>query len=428
MTDSTVANNVSNGASSAYASITSSAQRVLPVASTIVSEATGFAALSETYSDAPTAQPEHPGASSTVPSDDPSSSTDQPDASVLARDDTQEELERGPSSSERPQQSQSHIGTESDIPTTGGAGTTASPDDDVKDALAKEGQKHGGASQAAVGVDYSDQPCPTADARRETPTSKPAEGKTQFDSREQQLHGSSENSSASSDPRSESTAATSAPQDAESGTSKGSSLKDKLKGQAKVVAGKITRNEEKVEQDSAVAAMSDTAAKDWQPVPISLDPIFRLSCPVEKAHVVGDSGEGLRKIVPISAGGTMTSTTVRAFDGAVGMPGGSDYFRTDRFGKTRLDARYFFQLKSGHNLFFQSSGIRFVPETYEDQTAKEKLLAGQDLDPNLYYFRLKLILECDNPDPQVQDIVNKIVIASAVRHPDRVVYQAYVVQ
>ena len=79
-------------------------------------------------------------------------------------------------------------------------------------------------------------------------------------------------------------------------------------------------------------------------------------------------------------------------------------------------------------MYFQSSGIRFVPESYADQSAKDKLLAGQDIDPNLYYFRLKLILECDDPDPLVQDVVNKIVIASAVRHPDRVVYQAYVVQ
>lgn len=69
-----------------------------------------------------------------------------------------------------------------------------------------------------------------------------------------------------------------------------------------------------------------------------------------------------------------------------------------------------------------------MPQSYPDQSAKDKLLAGQDVDPKLYYFRLKLILECDDPDPQVQDVVNKVVIASAVRHHDSVVYQAYVVQ
>ncbi|CDW97458.1 hypothetical protein [Sporisorium scitamineum] len=233
MTDTTVANKVSNGASSVYASVTSSAQRVLPVASTLVSEATGFAALSETYSDAPAEQATEP---SSNPAEDPTSSTSQPNGSVLAREDKQEELERGPSSTDRPSQNQKHIGTESGIPTTGGAATTASPDDDVKQAIAKENHKRGGASQAA------------------NPTSKPAEGKTQFDSKEQQLNGSSQNSSASSAPQSDSTADTSVDQDAESGASKSLSLKDRLKGQAKVAAGKITRKEDKVEQGKLLKA------------------------------------------------------------------------------------------------------------------------------------------------------------------------------
>ena len=171
-----------------------------------------------------------------------------------------------------------------------------------------------------------------------------------------------------------------------------------------------------------------TTNPDWQPILPTLTHIFRLSCPVSAPHVVGDSGEGLRKIVPILPNGTITSHTHPAFDGAIGQPGGSDYFRIDAFGKTRLDARYFFTLKSGHNLYFQSSGIRFVPESYPDQSAKQKLLNGHDLDPKLYYFRLKLVLECDDPDPHVQDVVNKVIIASAVRHPDSVVYDAYVVE
>jgi hypothetical protein len=87
-----------------------------------------------------------------------------------------------------------------------------------------------------------------------------------------------------------------------------------------------------------------------EPVEITLEPVFRVTCPVEPAHNVGDSGEGVRKIVPIAPGGTITSP-IAALDGAVGMHGGSDYFRTDQFGKTRLDARYFFKLKSGRKFF-----------------------------------------------------------------------------
>ncbi|GAK64939.1 uncharacterized protein PAN0_007d3155 [Moesziomyces antarcticus] len=163
-----------------------------------------------------------------------------------------------------------------------------------------------------------------------------------------------------------------------------------------------------------------------EPVGITLEPVFRVTCPVEPAHTVGDSGEGVRKIVPIAPGGTITSP-IAALDGAVGMHGGSDYFRTDQFGKTRLDARYFFKLKSGHNLYFQSSGVRFVPSSYPDQTAVQRIMQGESVDPSQYYFRLKLILECDDPDPQVQDLVCKVVIASAVRTTDTVMYQAYVV-
>lgn len=80
-------------------------------------------------------------------------------------------------------------------------------------------------------------------------------------------------------------------------------------------------------------------------------------------------------------------------------------------------------------MYFQSSGIRYVPTNYPNhQAAKHALLNGQDVDPKDYYFRLKLMLESDDPDPEIQDLVNKIVIASAVRRPNSILYQAYVVQ
>lgn len=164
----------------------------------------------------------------------------------------------------------------------------------------------------------------------------------------------------------------------------------------------------------------------WEPVPLLVAPVFRAVCRVDPPQVVGDSGEGLRKIVPITSG-ALSSTQIPALDGATLMPGGSDYFRTDAQGKTRLDARYYFHLADGHNIYFQSSGIRLVPDSYANPQAKHDLLAGKDIDPATYYFRLKLMLESDSPDPQIQDLVSKIVIASAVRHPDSVVYQAYVV-
>ncbi|PWZ03350.1 hypothetical protein BCV70DRAFT_197565 [Testicularia cyperi] len=164
----------------------------------------------------------------------------------------------------------------------------------------------------------------------------------------------------------------------------------------------------------------------FEPIVPALQPMFKVWCEVEAAEPVGDSGEGFRKIVPIGRG-AIESDKCPALDGAQLMPGGSDYFRTDQYGKTRLDARYYFKLKSGHNMYFQSSGLRLVPESYNDPEAKAAILAGKDVEPSRYYFRLKLILETDCPDTQLQDIVNKIIIASAIRRPKAVIYQAYVV-
>lgn len=256
MTDTTE----SRGTNTAYTSI----------ATTLVAEATGFAALSETYPS--TCAQLDPTASS---SQDPTSSeahaeveaeeqAEEKKVPLIAREDHSEELTRGPSDPSRTSAPQNHIGTESGIPTTAGAGTTVSPDDDVQEAYRKETQQNKNqTSSAQVGVDYSDQPCPTSDARRDNPTSEPAEGKTTFESREEQLNGnedvgngngsgSGSGSGMGSSERTQSTDATST--GVESQGSKSVGLKDRLKGQAKVVAGKLTRNEEKVEVGRAIKA------------------------------------------------------------------------------------------------------------------------------------------------------------------------------
>lgn len=76
------------------------------------------------------------------------------------------------------------------------------------------------------------------------------------------------------------------------------------------------------------------------------------------------------------------------------------------------------------NLYFQSSGRRFVPSG--DSLVAAALAAGQDIDPAKYYFRLKLILESDDPHLDVQEVCRKVVIASAVRGESSIVYDAYV--
>ena len=218
--------------------------------SSIALEATGFAALTESSDPASSSSAE----SAAEPTQESSSSSsEEPQESksdIPARDDYTEELSSGPSSSSRQGKPQSSLGTETGIATTAGAGTTLSPDDDVLAAAKKEKEQKG-----AVGVDYSDQPCPTSDARRDQPTSEPAEGKTQFDSKEEQLNGSKSAPTKEESSSSEVSGSTSATSEGSDEVGQGKAgWKDKIKGQAKVVAGKVTRNEEKVEAGRSIKA------------------------------------------------------------------------------------------------------------------------------------------------------------------------------
>ncbi len=169
------ANQSGNVANNTYTSTIAS------TASTVIGQITGFAALNENseYPSASTSQDQaqaesQPGSSSATNSTSlgadsaaQEAQTEEEVPSVMARDNFTEENERGPSDPSRPETTQKKIGTETGIPTTAGAGTTLSPDDDVKSAAKKEASLRKNDS-AAVGVDYSDQPCPRQ--MREEPT------------------------------------------------------------------------------------------------------------------------------------------------------------------------------------------------------------------------------------------------------------------
>jgi hypothetical protein len=63
-----------------------------------------------------------------------------------------------------------------------------------------------------------------------------------------------------------------------------------------------------------------------------------------------------------------------------------------------------------------------------DNQATHELNQGADIHPARYYFRLKLILESDDPHPAIQEACNKIVVASAVRGETSIVYDAYLLE
>jgi hypothetical protein len=254
-----------------YEAVAGTAQRIYPIASNVVGEMTGFAALSESDS-APTqptqsAQPTESNEANELPTRDSSASDGANER--MARHDHDEEHQRGPSESSRVDQPQHKIGTESGIPTTAGAGTTLSPDQDVAPAADKAKQKR---NNAAVGVDYSDQPCPTADARRPKASSSPAEGKTQFVDRHEQLHGSEKGSHRTSqslhhqnleqeqDQGQDQDQEQDQEQEQDQTQQNSAGWKNKLKANTKLAVGKITHNQTKIEDARAMKAGTTPAA------------------------------------------------------------------------------------------------------------------------------------------------------------------------
>lgn len=132
-------------------------------------------------------------------------------------------------------------------------------------AAEKEAQlrrKKGISSQAEVGRDYSDQPCPTSDARRVNATSQPAQGKTQFDSKHEQLHGSEQvnqptpagNDQGGCEQGAKQTGTGAGTADADADAGGGVGWRQKVKGEAKMLSGKITRNADKVDLGREIKA------------------------------------------------------------------------------------------------------------------------------------------------------------------------------
>lgn len=126
--------------------ISSTFQKASEVATTVVAEATGFAALGESY-DQPAASTSEKVQPGTEASEEPASATSNLQLDEGQKDDetagSQEETRNGEQKEEQPQQqrkesTQKPTGTQTDIKTPAGAGTTVSADDDVQAALAKE--------------------------------------------------------------------------------------------------------------------------------------------------------------------------------------------------------------------------------------------------------------------------------------------------
>jgi hypothetical protein len=123
---------------------------------------------------------------------------------------------------------------------------------------------------------------------------------------------------------------------------------------------------------------------------------------------VGETGQGLRRVVPI-IGGLIRGDRLK---GTI-LNAGADYQVIGSDGFTRLEARYVAQLDDGSMLYIENSGVRFGPPS-----AMERLTRGEAVDPAEIYFRSMPRFETSAPAHHW--LMRPLFIASGARRPNRV--------
>jgi hypothetical protein len=102
------------------------------------------------------------------------------------------------------------------------------------------------------------------------------------------------------------------------------------------------------------------------------------------------------------------------------LPGGADWQVVHEDGMAAIDTRYTLQTQDDALISVATRGVRHGPPE-----VLRRLAEGQPVDPAEYYFRVSIQYETG---AAAYLWLNRIVaVASAVRLPDQVIYDAYAV-
>jgi muconolactone delta-isomerase len=147
-----------------------------------------------------------------------------------------------------------------------------------------------------------------------------------------------------------------------------------------------------------------------------LTQVYRLEAALGQPLKLGDTAQGHRRIVPLTAG----SFTGPAISGTL-LPGVSADWQVVLPDGTALgDVRYVLQTDRGDLLYVQSRGIR-----HGTAEVLARLGRGEDVDASEYTFRTATQIETAAPD---LDWLNKgVFISVAGRQAARVIYETYLV-
>jgi hypothetical protein len=146
------------------------------------------------------------------------------------------------------------------------------------------------------------------------------------------------------------------------------------------------------------------AANNYDPLEPTLEHAFDVEAEIADPIEVGDTGDGHRRIIPIS-GGTVSGR----INGKV-LPAGADYqlFRIDR--PSKLIAKYAIETETGSTVYVQNRGIRVATSE-----VSERIRDGKEVDPEEVYFRSTPQFE--TADPDLKWLERNIFVCGGVRRP-----------
>src|SRR5215468_12052773 len=141
--------------------------------------------------------------------------------------------------------------------------------------------------------------------------------------------------------------------------------------------------------------------------------VFTITAEIADVTTAGDIGHGVRRIIPITGG----EVRGEAVNGKV-LPLGADFQFVRPNELIELEAKYAFKTDDGATVYVENKGIRFGP-----LDLLEKLKRGEAVDPALIYCRT--VPKFETGAENYRWLMQHIFIASAARHPDRVVIDVF---
>jgi len=141
--------------------------------------------------------------------------------------------------------------------------------------------------------------------------------------------------------------------------------------------------------------------------------VFSLSIKIGAPIVAGDTGHGVRRIIPI-LGGELSGEGMK---GTI-FPFGADFQTIRPNGFTEVEAKYAFEMDDGAVVYTENVGIRFGPKEQLDRIAR-----GEIVDPALIYFRS--VPKFETGSAKYRWLMENLFIGVGARHPDRVVIDVH---